>query len=173
MDAFLLCLQWTTTPRPPHQAWAPSGWLLTLCTTVPHLACHRSPSSPPPATELVASPPDPSQLSSRLFSLSEEANAFLARTGDQGAGFDELKAVSDGLFFAGFVMMGGFANRGSERPLAEVRDTLPWTRCEGGGEGERPRGACRPTALDGAGMLTCSRVGPTQSMRVLRMDPMY
>lgn len=150
-----VCSQWTTTARLPHQAWAPSGWLVTLSVTVSQLACHRSPTSPPPATEVVSSPPDPSHLSSRLFKLSSDANAFLDRNGDAGTAYDELRAVSDGLFFAGFVMTGGFGNRGSEGPLREIRATLPWTRCEGGGEGDRPRGPCKD---GGDKMLSCSRV---------------
>lgn len=69
----------------------------------------------------------------------------------------ELRAVADGLFFIGFVLIGGFGNKGSEAPLKEIRESLAWTRCEKEAlEMGKVRGACKEG--DGEEMMSCSRV---------------
>lgn len=69
----------------------------------------------------------------------------------------ELRAVADAMFFSGFVLIGGFENKSSEKPLKEIRESLPWTRCEGGKEAlemGKLRGACK----EGEERMSCSRV---------------
>ena len=87
----------------------------------------------------------------------DRANGTLSGGPAQG----ELRAVADALFFSGFVLIGGFGNKGSEKPLKEIRETLAWSRCEGGKEAlemGKMKGACKEG--EGEEMMSCSRVSP-------------